>query len=586
MYSLFVLCYNLIIMINITKIRQKIVKAGFQNITVSLQNGGVLLEGELDVYEDIVFVGKLAVDKKSRGVINNIKLSGHTPKPMRVPHFSDNMYEGRTPDVVIVGGGIVGCAIARELSRYKLDIMLLEKEYDVAVAQSSRNDGMIHAGIDLKHSSIKVKYNMRGNKLYDTISKELDVPISKCGQCVIFNKSWHKIIYPIIKIRASFNKIPVKYLNKKEVNKIIPNPGIKNDGFMCGGAGIMSPYLMTVAFAENAVTNGVQICLNTAVLDIENDGKKVLSVTTNRGIIKPKVLINAAGVFSDVIAEKAGDRFFTINPRKGVEGVIDNKLANLANSVIGTFELKSAIKSAPGAAHTKGGGVVKTIDNNFLIGPSAFPVIDREDDSTTREAMEQVYQKQSKLAPDIKRSDIITYFAGIRAATYEETFIVQKSPIISNFVQAAGIQSPGLTAAPAIAQDIAKFTLDILSENGTVSLNEQFSPHRKGIPCVKDLDEKSRNELIKRNPDYGIIICRCEQVSKGEIIDAITSPLPVYTIDSIKRRVRAGMGRCQGGFCSPLITKIIAKQTGMDISEITKKGQGSELIIAKTKEQK
>lgn len=571
-------------MININKIRQKIIKSGFQNISVSLKNGGVLLEGELDVYEDIVFVGKLAIDKESRGVINDIKLKGYTPKPMRVPQINDKLYEGRTPDVVIVGGGIVGCAIARELSRYKLDVMLLEKEYDVAVAQSSRNDGMIHAGIDLKPSSNKVKYNMRGNKLYDTISKELNVPISKCGQCVIFNKKWNKAIYPVIKFRASFNKIPVKYLNKEEVRKIISNPGIKNDAFMCGGAGIMSPYLMTVALAENAIVNGVEVCLNTAVIDIKNDGKKVISVTTNRGTISPKVLINAAGIFSDVIAEKAGDRFFTINPRKGIEGVIDNKLANLASSVVGTFELKSAIKTAPGAAHTKGGGVVKTIDNNFLIGPSAFPVIDREDESTTREELEQVYKKQSLIAPDLKRSDIITYFAGTRAATYEEIFIVEKSPVISNFVQAAGIQSPGLTAAPAIAQDITKFTLEILSKDGKVEKNEQFNPYRKGIPCVKDLDEKTRSELIKSNPDYGIIICRCEQVSKGEIIDAISSPLPVYTIDSIKRRVRAGMGRCQGGFCSPLITKIIAQHTGMDISEVSKKGQGSELIIAKTKE--
>lgn len=571
-------------MINIKKIKAKIAKEGFHQISVSEKNGGVLLEGELVNYFDIIKVGKLAMDKNSRGVINNIKLKGYIPKPMRIPKISDKLYEGRTPDVVIVGGGVVGCAIARELSRYKLSIMVLEKEYDVAVAQSSRNDGMIHAGIDLGPSSIKVKYNMRGNKLYDTISKELDVPISKCGQCVLFGQKWQKIIYPIIKLRGSINKIPLKYLNNEEISKIVPHAGMHNNGFMCGGAGIMSPYLMTVAFAENAICNGAEICLNTAVLDIENDGKKVLSVTTNRGVIRPKVLINAAGVFSDVIAEKAGDRFFTINPRKGIEGVMDSKTSQLSTAVVGTFGLKRTSKVDPGTPKTKGGGVIKTIDNNFLIGPNAFYVIDREDDSTTREAMEEVYNKQALLTPDLKRSDIITYFAGIRAATYEETFIVEKSPVISNLVQAAGIQSPGLTAAPAIAEDIAKFTIEILSKDNKVEKNEKFNPNRKGIPAVREMNEKDRNELIKSNPDYGIIICRCEQISKGEIIDAINSCLPCSTIDGIKRRVRAGMGRCQGGFCAPLITKIIAQQTGMDICEVTKKGEGSELLKAKTKE--
>lgn len=571
-------------MINIQKIKAKIAKQGFHNIAISEKNGGVLLEGELTDYYDIIKVGKLAMDKKSRGVINNIKLKDYVAKPMRIPSFSDKLYDGRTPDVVIVGGGVVGCAIARELSRYKLSIMLLEKEYDVAVAQSSRNDGMIHAGIDLRPGCNKVKYNMRGNKLYDTISKELNVPISKCGQCVLFGQKWQKLILPAIKLRGRLNNIPIKYLSNEEISKIIPHPGMKNNGFMCGGAGIMSPYLMTVAFAENAICNGAEICLNTAVLDIENDGKSVISVTTNRGVIRPKVLINAAGVFSDVIAEMAGDRFFTINPRKGIEGVIDNKLAKLSSAVVGTFGLKAPSKIDPNTPKTKGGGVIKTIDNNFLIGPNAFYVIDREDESTTREALEEVYKKQSQLAPDLKRSDVITYFAGIRAATYEETFIVEKSPVINNFVQAAGIQSPGLTAAPAIAQDIAKFTLEILSKDGKVEKNENFNPHRKGIPAVKEMDEKERNELIKSNPDYGVIICRCEQVSKGEIVDAINSCLPVHTIDGIKRRVRAGMGRCQGGFCAPLITKIIAEQTGMDICQVTKKGEGSEILQSKTKE--
>lgn len=563
----------------IEKIAKNIKRAGFSNISISSYNGGVKLSGELDNYDDILLCGKLAVNKNSRGVINDIKLKGYIEKPMRTSQISDNLYDGERPDVVIVGGGIVGCAISRELSKYNLKIMLLEKEYDLATGQSSRNDGMIHAGIDLKPSSNKVKYNMRGNKLYDTLSKELDVPIEKCGQCVLYTKKWQKYIYPFLKSRARKNDIPVQPLSHSQVSEIVPNPGLSFGGFMCGGAGIVSPYLMTIALAENAVTNGVKICLNTAVLNIVNDGEKILSVETNRGTIYPKVLINAAGIFSDKIAEKAGDRFFTIHPRKGVEAVIDSKVSDITKSVVGKF----ALKTSSGKGHTKGGGVILTIDHNLLIGPNATEVIEREDESTTREDLDEVFNKQVMLTPKLKQCDIITYFAGTRAATYEEMFIVEKSPVIKNLVQAAGIQSPGITAAPAIAEDIAKYTLDILHLSKEEATNKNFNGHRKGIPCIKSLPTEERNALIDQNPDYGVIICRCEQVSKGEIIDAINSPIPSFTIDGIKRRVRAGMGRCQGGFCSPLITKIIAEQTGKDITSVTKKGENSEILIAFSK---
>lgn len=563
----------------LNKIRNKITKAGFPDISVSSSNGGVLLQGELENYDDILECGKLAVHKASRGVINDIKLKNYTPKPMRISPIKDKKYDGDSCDVLIVGGGIVGCAIARELSKYDLKIMLLEKEYDLAIGQSSRNDGMIHAGIDLKPNSIKIKYNMRGNALYNDISKELNVPFYKCGQCVLYSKKWERMIYPIIKLRAMKNNIPVFPISDKKVREFVPNPGTSNGGFMCSGAGIISPYLMTVAFAENAAANGAQICLNTAVLNIKNDGKKIVSVETNRGTIYPKVLINAAGVFSDRIAEMAGDRFFTIHPRKGVEAVMDSKASRLTKSVIGKF----AVKSSSGKKHTKGGGVILTIDNNLIIGPNATETILREDESTSREDLDEVFKKQSLLAPDLRRGDIITYFAGTRAATYEETFIIERSPVINNLIQAAGIQSPGITAAPAIAEDIASFTLEALSLKKEKARRQDFNPYRKGIPCVKSMSEEERNALIKQNPDYGIIVCRCEQVSKGEIIDAIKSPISVPAIDAIKRRVRAGMGRCQGGFCSPIITKLIAEYTDKDILEVTKKGENSEILLEMTK---
>lgn len=566
---------------DIAKIRKRLDKAGYKDIAVSEKLGGVLLTGELGDYEDILNCGRLAVDKKhSRGVINDIKLKGYTPKPMRVPKFSDKKYDGLHPDALIVGGGIVGSAIARELTKYDLSVMLCEKEYDLAVGQSSRNDGMIHAGIDLKPDSIKVKYNMRGNKLYDTLSKELNVPIKKVGQYVLFTSALQKLVYPIVTLRARKNNIPIRYVKQKELGTKIPKIGFRHGAMFFAGAGIVSPYLMTVALAESAAANGASICLDTAVTSIENKDGRVVSVTTNRGTVYPKVLINAAGVFSDIIAEQAGDRHFTIHPRKGVEAILDKKAARITDSVIGRF----ALKSSTGKGHTKGGGIVRTIDGNVLIGPSAVEVPDREDESTTCESLDEVLVKQQGLTGELTRGDIITYFAGTRAATYEEEFIVEKSPYIDNFVQAAGIQSPGVTAAPAIAEDVAKFTVEIISKERAVGKNPHFVAERKGIPCVKELSLEERAALIKQNPDYGIIVCRCEEVSKGEILDAIRSPIPSATVDGIKRRVRAGMGRCQGGFCSPVITKLIADECGKDILDVSKKGEGSELLLSKTKE--
>ena len=559
------------------KIAKKLFKAGLFDIEVGFENGSVVLRGELDSWEDIVNAGRLAVDtKNSRGVINDIKLKGFEEPPMKMPLLNDDKYEGKKVDVLVIGGGIVGCSILRELSKWNLTSLLVDKEYDVAVNQSSRNDGEIHPGIDLSPDCIKVKYNCRGNRMYPKLSEELGFTLKRTGQYVLYTKPIGSLVWPIIKSRANKNEIAIENVSQKELKKRQPNVSDEIHGATYyPNVYVVSPYEVTIAFAENAVTNGAEIALSTAVIGMEHKDGKIYSVKTNRGTIYPKVVVNAAGVYSDRIAEMAGDRFFTIHPRKGEEMILDKKASALMDTVMGRFDISSS------ASHTKGGGILITADNNLLLGPNAVETPLREDLSTTAEGIDMVIKKQQTLMPRISKGSIITYFAGVRASTYEEQFVIERSKKVDNFVQAAGIQSPGITAAPAIAEDITKYCIEAIGKN--ISKNEKFNPIRKPIPKVRELSTEERDKLIKENPDYGVIICRCEEISRGEIIDALNSPLKVPTIDGIKRRVRAGMGRCQGGFCSPQIVKIIADHEGISIDQVAKKQQGSEILVAKNK---
>lgn len=567
------------------QITRKLTKEVAPGITCTLQNDRLLLEGELDDWDLIVKAGKLAAKyhrKKHNpylGIVNDIHFKNFTPSPMTLPIVSNKDYDGATPDVAIIGGGIIGCAIARTLSKWNLDIMLLEKEYDVAIHASSRNDGMVHPGIDLHKGSEKVYYNSRGNRMYESLAAELDVPFERRGSYILFDKAWQRLTVPVFLKRAKENDIPgICYVNAKTIHEKEPSTAnwVKG-GIFLPSSSVVSPYQMTVALAENAVTNGIKLCLNTAVINIIHNQNQIKALVTNRGIIYPKIVINAGGAFADVIAQMANDQFFTIHPRKGTIAILDKKANYLTHTVIAKAPFSDVKKN------TKGGGIVRTIDNNILVGPDAHETPLREDFSTTREDLNSIFDKHVQVAPKLSKSDIITYFSGTRAPTYEEDFIVKPSPHIDNLIYAAGIQSPGVTAAPAIAVAIEKFTLEKLTKIKQVSPNEQYSPLRKGIPRPSEMTDNERNALIKENPDYGKIICRCEEISRGEILDAIHAPIPALSLDAIKRRVRPGMGRCQGGFCSPIITQIIHEETGIPLTEIVKGTANSTLITGMSK---
>ncbi len=543
----------------------------------AFENRGCLhLNGELGDWQQIVQAGLVSVNKRYIGVVNEIRLSGRDVPPMKLPPVSDLTLDGTQPDVLVIGGGIVGCAAARELKRFKLDVMLVEKEHDVALHASSRNDGMIHPGIDLHNGQLKKRYNDLGNKMAEQVCAELDVPFKKTGQYLCFIHWWMKPVIAAAQLYWKALKVPVRYVSREELKQKEPN---LNDQISCAlffpTAGTVCPYGLTVAFAENAVDNGAKLCLDTAVTGMQVSGRHIHSVLTNRGRVYPRLIINAAGVFSEEIAKLSKDHFFSIHPRKGTNIILDKKAAYLVNTIassLGSVDKKMA--------HSKGGGIVHTVDGNLLVGPNAVETCERENFETDRDSIKKIFAKQRITCPSLNENDIITYFTGVRAATYEEDFIVSFGKFTDNIIHAAGIQSPGLTAAPAIAADVAKMAAIYLG----AAKNDNFNPFHTCIIRTADMPLSERNELITKDADYGVIVCRCEEVSRAEIRDALHRSVPCDSVDGVKRRVRAGMGRCQGGFCGPAVAQIIAHELNIPIEQVRKSVYNSEILLGSNKE--
>ena len=559
------------------KVQKALRKKDLGGIECTEVRNCIRLEGEMDSWTDIVKAGKTAAKFGYKGVLNDISLKGFDEPAIRAPKTTDSSLEGVEPDVMIIGGGVIGCSIARELTKYQLNVLLVDKESDVAMQASSRNDGMIHPGIASHPGTLRGEMNVRGNAMYTQICKDLSIPFERWSNLILYSDRFFGFASSFVfaerekKLGIEGHKVSLEKLHEIEPN--ITDKAI--GAFEFPSSGVLSPYKLTVAFAENAVENGAKVSLDTIVTGMTVEGGKITAVKTNRGTVRPKAVINAAGTFSDKIAEMADDRFFTIHPRKGHLAILDKKQGPLVQRSMGLIGLSQAFSD------TKGGGVMRTIDGNVLVGPDAFEQPYREDFSTKRENVDAMLNKHLPLIKGFSKADVITYFAGVRAATYEEEFIVESSERVENLIHAAGIQSPGLASAPAIAEDITKITVDRLSKVMEVKKNDSFNPRRRVTPVMAKLSLEEKQAAIAANPDYGIVVCRCEGISRGEIIDAINSPVPATSIDAIKRRVRPGMGRCQGGFCMPLVTGIICEQTGMKPSEVTKSGEGSELLFEK-----
>ncbi|WP_213818229.1 NAD(P)/FAD-dependent oxidoreductase [Garciella nitratireducens] len=474
-------------------------------------------------------------------------------------------------DIVIIGAGVIGSSIARELSKYDLKISVLEKESDVAVGTSKANSGIVHAGYDAKPNTLKGKLNVKGNAMFDDLSKELDFPFKRNGSLVLCFEEQEKEKLYQLKEQGEKNGVPgLKVISRKEILKLEPNVNQNVVAALYAPTGgIVCPYEMTIAYAENANTNGVDFYFHTEVKNIKKLETGFL-IKTNQGDFESRLIINAAGVFADSIHNMISDHKIKIIPRKGEYCLFDKAVGNFTQRTL--FQLPTKMG--------KGVLVTPTVDGNLLIGPTAVDIEDKREVSTTAEGLSIVLEKARITLKEIPMKQIITSFAGLRAHSIEDDFIIGEAKDVSGFIDVAGIESPGLSSAPAIAQMVE----NIVTEKLNPKEKENFDPIRKGIPKFREMSNQERRALIEKDCSYGRIVCRCETVTEGEIRSAIKRPLGARDLDGIKRRTRAGMGRCQSGFCLPKIMKILSEELDLPETEITKFGKQSNLVIGKDKE--
>lgn len=469
-------------------------------------------------------------------------------------------------DVLIIGGGVIGTSIARELSRYRVDIGLVEKEEELAFGVSKSNSGIIHPGTQNSPDSLKGRLCVQGNVLTRKICNDLGVDFKEVGELIVaFNEGEVKHLLELKKEGELLGVPGLKLVDRDWLGENEPNLSDEVVAALYAPtAGIVSPYRLVYDLSENAAKNGVEFHTLTEVENVgcSQEGKSRFRITTTNGNFKARYLINAAGLFADKISKMVGIDDFTIKPRKGEEFLLDKKREHITKHLI--FPLPSKI--------SKGSLVIKTADGNPMIGPTAEDIEDKEDLSTSEEGLKKVLSGVRKMIPSIDENDIIAYFTGLRPVTGND-FIIRHEDKVPGFINVAGIQSPGLTAAPAIALLVA----DLLSENGlAMKMKSVFHEHRGKTEHLFESPLSQTKELIKKDEAYGDIVCRCEMVSAKEVTDAIKRG--AKTLDGIKFRTRAQAGRCHGGFCTTRLMYILSRETKKPVTDITKRGPGSEIV--------
>lgn len=473
-------------------------------------------------------------------------------------------------DVAVVGAGVIGSLISRELSRYNVKIALVEKCNDLAMGTSKANSAIVHAGFDAKPGTLKARFNVKGTEIMPELCKTLNVPFKNVGSLVVAFSDEEMSTLQELYERGNANGVPgLEIYDKAKLKQAEPQISDEAKGALWApSAGIVCPYELTVAAAENAVINGTEFIRNFAVDKIDYDGKK-FTLHSGDGTVCAKYVVNAAGVFSDEIAKLIGDDSIKITPRKGEYMLCDKSIGSLAKHTI--FQCPSKMG--------KGVLVTPTVDGNLLIGPSALDIEDKTDVSTTSAALSDILVAAKKSVPCLTTREVITSFAGLRAHCSKDDFIIEPSEKNERFFNVAGIESPGLSAAPAIAQYVAAELAKALGAEEKAD----FNPEREAPVRFRHMSNDERKALIAKNPAYGRIICRCETITEGEILDAIRAPAGARDVDGVKRRTRAGMGRCQGGFCGSKVVELLANELDVEINEITKFGGNSKILYERTK---
>ena len=462
-------------------------------------------------------------------------------------------------DVIIIGGGVSGAASARELSRYKVRACVLEKEEDVCCGTSKANSAIAHAGYDAEPGSLMAKLNVRGNEMMEQLSKDLDFPFQRIGSLVICLSEEEMPGLQKLYDKGIANGVKgLKILNREEVLEMEPN--ITDNVYAAlyaPTAGIVCPFNLNIALAENAYTNGIEFRFNTEVQNIRKiDGGYELC--TNQGTFRTKYVVNAAGVYADKFHNMVSEKKIHITPRRGDYCLLDKSAGTHVSRTIFSLPTK----------YGKGVLVTPTVHGNLLVGPTAIDIENKEGTNTTREGLDEVITKAGQNVKNLPMRQVITSFAGLRAHEDGTEFIIGEPEDARGFIDCAGIESPGLTSCPAIGEMVA----GILQEKLGLEKKDNFIATRKGILDPDTLTREERAELIQREPAYGNIICRCEMITEGEILDAIRRPLGARSLDGVKRRTRAGMGRCQSGFCSPRTMEILARELHVSMADITKSG--------------
>ena len=474
-------------------------------------------------------------------------------------------------DVIIIGAGVSGVAAARELSRYQAKICVIDKEEDVCCGTSKANSAIVHAGYDAVPGSLKAKLNVRGNELMGGLAKELDFPFERRGSLVLCLSEDDMFGLQELYDRGVANGVKdMRILSRDEVLRMEPNVTDKvYAALYAPTAGIVCPFGLNIALAENACENGVEFKFDTEVEEIRklDEGYEL---DTSRGIFRAKYVVNAAGVYADRFHNMVSDRKIHITARRGDYCLLDKETGGHVGRTI--FALPGKLG--------KGVLVTPTIHGNLLVGPTAVDVEDKEAVNTTSEGLKQLLEKAGISVKNIPAKQVITSFAGLRAHEDGGDFIIGEAEDAKGFIDCAGIESPGIASCPAIGEMIA----EILRDRMGLQKKEHFIPTRRGITNPNALSMEERNAMIIENPAYGNIVCRCEMVTEGEIIDAIRRPIGAKSLDGVKRRTRAGMGRCQSGFCAPRVMEILARECGVSMFDITKSGGESQLVVGTNKD--